>query len=284
MLRETLAQLPPTQRGVQLTGRFALEAVEHPESDFSAFLSDEVLQRGHSLGLLLPQSVTLKPTARPRLASLKAEGARIRISSGALPNLALVAAELAIADTRARDGQLKILVVRREATSALHQFQQTLWDQAADLVQPRNAPRTIEFAPVLVQVLRMLGCGMKDDTAARQLDVSVRTYRRHVAAILKTLGVSTRFEAGLKAAELGLLSFQQGALQGSAWQDTGPQGPQQAPGTVGRFLPGLLTGGARSMSGPLPSQPASPPPTGTVGEAEIDGTLTELSALAVSAG
>ena len=54
------------------------------------------------------------------------------------------------------------------------------------------------------QVLHKLCEGMKDETAARQMNVSVRTYRRHVASILKTLDVSSRFEAGLKVAELGL--------------------------------------------------------------------------------
>lgn len=234
VLRETLDRIPHPQRSVQLTGRFAVEAVEDPESECSGFVSEEVLGRGHSVRLLIPQSVTLRPTSRPRLLALNSQGARIRVCSGPLPNLALAAAEIAITDTRARDGQPKVLIVRREATSALHQFQQTLWDQAVELVQPRNAVRAPELDAVQSQVLRMLGCGMKDDTAARQLDVSVRTYRRHVAAILKALGVSTRFEAGLKAAELGLLGRQQ---RGQGPASSGPGQPPR------QFQPDLLVGG-----------------------------------------
>jgi hypothetical protein len=63
------------------------------------------------------------------------------------------------------------------------------------------------------------------------MNVSVRTYRRHVAAILKSLHVNTRFEAGLKAAELGLLSKRR-----TTPQDTGLGG--------GRLMPSFLSGNA----------------------------------------
>ncbi|MGH2602897.1 MAG: response regulator transcription factor, partial [Dehalococcoidia bacterium] len=54
------------------------------------------------------------------------------------------------------------------------------------------------------QVLRLLDAGYKDDAAARQLGMSVRTYRRHVAEIMRSLGATSRFQAGARAAELGL--------------------------------------------------------------------------------
>jgi DNA-binding NarL/FixJ family response regulator len=41
--------------------------------------------------------------------------------------------------------------------------------------------------------------------AARELNVSLRTYRRHVAEILRELGASSRFQAGARAVELGLM-------------------------------------------------------------------------------
>ncbi|WP_404955541.1 LuxR family transcriptional regulator [Streptomyces sp. 147326] len=55
---------------------------------------------------------------------------------------------------------------------------------------------------------RILGClhaGMADELAARELSVSMRTYRRYVAEIMTALGANSRFQAGLHAAELGLL-------------------------------------------------------------------------------
>lgn len=55
------------------------------------------------------------------------------------------------------------------------------------------------------QILGALRAGVTDEVAARDLTVSVRTYRRYVAEIMALLGASSRFQAGVRAAELGLL-------------------------------------------------------------------------------
>lgn len=55
------------------------------------------------------------------------------------------------------------------------------------------------------RVLTALHSGLTDDVAARGLNISVRTYRGHVAEIMAQLGATSRFQAGVRAAELGLL-------------------------------------------------------------------------------
>jgi DNA-binding CsgD family transcriptional regulator len=55
------------------------------------------------------------------------------------------------------------------------------------------------------QILSALRAGVTDEVAARELTVSVRTYRRYVAEIMALLGANSRFQAGVRAAELGLL-------------------------------------------------------------------------------
>ncbi|MGW3043589.1 LuxR C-terminal-related transcriptional regulator [Kitasatospora sp. NPDC001159] len=55
-------------------------------------------------------------------------------------------------------------------------------------------------------VLKMLRGGHTDEVAAQELNVSLRTYRRHVAEIMRELGANSRFQAGFRAVELGLLS------------------------------------------------------------------------------
>ncbi|MFI7612733.1 DNA-binding response regulator [Nonomuraea terrae] len=55
-------------------------------------------------------------------------------------------------------------------------------------------------------VLRMLSLGHTDEAAARRLGVSLRTYRRRVAALMAALEAETRFQAGKRAGELGLTS------------------------------------------------------------------------------
>jgi hypothetical protein len=54
-------------------------------------------------------------------------------------------------------------------------------------------------------ILASLGAGEKDEVAARKLGMSVRTYRRHVAEIMRDVHATSRFQAGVRAAELGLI-------------------------------------------------------------------------------
>ncbi|GGZ25654.1 hypothetical protein GCM10010365_52380 [Streptomyces poonensis] len=55
-------------------------------------------------------------------------------------------------------------------------------------------------------ILERLRAGDTDETAARELKVSLRTYRRYVAEIMRELEASSRFQAGVRAVEFGLLS------------------------------------------------------------------------------
>lgn len=56
------------------------------------------------------------------------------------------------------------------------------------------------------RILSQLRDGALDEVSARELSMSVRTYRRYVAEIMNLLGATSRFQAGVKAAQLGLLS------------------------------------------------------------------------------
>lgn len=54
------------------------------------------------------------------------------------------------------------------------------------------------------EVLRTLGAGLTDEAAARRLGTSLRTYRRRVADLMAVLEAGSRFQAGVRASELGL--------------------------------------------------------------------------------
>ncbi|MCA6094693.1 LuxR family transcriptional regulator [Streptomyces sp. SCA3-4] len=54
------------------------------------------------------------------------------------------------------------------------------------------------------RILEQLRAGATDEVSARELAMSVRTYRRYVAEIMSLVGATSRFQAGVRAAELGL--------------------------------------------------------------------------------
>jgi DNA-binding NarL/FixJ family response regulator len=77
------------------------------------------------------------------------------------------------------------------------------WESAIDLaVFPDSQRPRIDAENG--RVLRALGSGVTDEAAARQLGMSLRTYRRRVAEVLVSLNAGSRFQAGVRAGELGL--------------------------------------------------------------------------------
>lgn len=57
-----------------------------------------------------------------------------------------------------------------------------------------------DLEPLAREVLRQLASGAKDATAARNMGLALRTYRRIVAHLLNELDARSRFQAGYRAA------------------------------------------------------------------------------------
>lgn len=58
---------------------------------------------------------------------------------------------------------------------------------------------------IRLSLLRLMAGGLKDDAIAHRLGMATRTCRRHISAIMASLGATSRFQAGVKAAQLRLL-------------------------------------------------------------------------------
>ena len=55
------------------------------------------------------------------------------------------------------------------------------------------------------ELLALVGLGLTDQAIARQLGLSERTIQRMMSAIMTRLDATTRFQAGVRAKELGWL-------------------------------------------------------------------------------
>ncbi|MEV4312858.1 LuxR C-terminal-related transcriptional regulator [Actinocrispum sp. NPDC049592] len=77
-----------------------------------------------------------------------------------------------------------------------------LWVQSVEVSQEQTAPPTRSRHEL---VLRMLAQGLTDDAIARRLGVSVRTVRGDVASAMIELDARSRFQAGVRAMQMGLL-------------------------------------------------------------------------------
>lgn len=134
----------------------------------------------------------------------RALGDRIRVAEAEFHNTMVIDRRVAVLWTRVEGLPRAYFASDYTLMGAIYQFVTQTWATALPL-RDYVALRRREFDSLAVEVLRLLNDGLTDEVAARRLSVSTRTYRRCIADLMVRLNVSTRFQLGSRAAELGLL-------------------------------------------------------------------------------
>lgn len=79
-----------------------------------------------------------------------------------------------------------------------------LWERAVPVESVEgHMTRDSELTMRESELLKLLAAGQKDQVIARRLGVTTRTVQRSVSDLMRRLGVSTRYQAGLQAARRG---------------------------------------------------------------------------------
>ncbi|MER8003345.1 DNA-binding response regulator [Streptomyces sp. NPDC095613] len=142
---------------------------------------------------------------REHMYELAGRGARVRIAATALPHETIVIDRrfAILAGVDAPGGREYTVTTAPAVVGGVYALFEAVWEHATDLgVFLSDEPPMLDTESRTV--LRALGSGATDETAARELGMSLRTYRRRVAELLHTLGADSRFQAGVRAGELGL--------------------------------------------------------------------------------
>ena len=140
----------------------------------------------------------------PHMLRMRAEiGEEVRVVPSVLTRLVIVGPRRAIVPEPLGTGSSQRVVVRQASLVAMLQaYFDELWETASrvdargDRLAERDHRRLL---------LAELADGVKDEQIARNLDISLRTVRRRVAALMSELGVDTRFQAGGEAVRRGWL-------------------------------------------------------------------------------
>lgn len=150
-------------------------------------------------------AILLDPVAAQGLARDRDHhGADIRITGDEINETIILDRRLVILAGDLSAGRRSYsIITQREAVQGVTSLFDAAWRSATDLdVYDTQVAEIRQLAP---QVLDLLGRGVKDETAARTLRLGVRTYRRRVAELMQALGAESRFQAGVRARELGLV-------------------------------------------------------------------------------
>ncbi|MEV0973556.1 DNA-binding response regulator [Microtetraspora glauca] len=160
---------------------------------------------GFTVDKLLTPAALADEAARLHLHQVAARGARVRISSAPLPHETIIIdRRVMILAGRDGPGPREFTVTTSPAlVDGVYALFRAAWESATDLAAylRGDAPHLDAGSRA---VLRALGAGYTDETAARHLGLSLRTYRRRVAELMATLEADSRFQAGLRAGEFGL--------------------------------------------------------------------------------
>lgn len=146
----------------------------------------------------------LDPAQVVHLRALKRLGAQIRITTDEINETIVLDGRLAIlAGDRSSGERSYGVVTSPEIVQSVTSLFNAAWRAATD-VEVYEA-RFAEVRVLAPQILDVLGSGVKDEVAARTLGLGLRTYRRRVAELMSALGATSRFQAGARARELGLV-------------------------------------------------------------------------------
>ncbi|MCA2218166.1 helix-turn-helix transcriptional regulator [Jidongwangia harbinensis] len=162
------------------------------------------LRRGVRYRILLPDQVRTQPVLGLRLGRLALTGVEVRTLPVVPTDATVVDDALAMLPGERRPHDLAIVRLSSVVGAVTALFDQ-LWVTAAPWTTPEAATGAGLTARER-ELLALLSAGCTDESAAARLGISVRTVRRMMAAIMTRLGARSRFQAGLKAADRGLLA------------------------------------------------------------------------------
>jgi hypothetical protein len=131
-------------------------------------------------------------------------GAQVRVTHDELNETILLDRRIVILAGDRSGGERGYSVTDRpEVVQGVASLFEAAWRAAADLAV--YDAQLADLRPLAPRILELLASGCKDETAARTLGLGLRTYRRRVAELMSTLDATSRFQAGARARDLGLI-------------------------------------------------------------------------------
>ena len=160
--------------------------------------------RGRKVRKVYLPRVLLDPASAAHLREITGLGAQVRITESEINETIMLDRRIAILAAEVTpDGRSYTVLSRPDLVNGIRSLFEVAWRSATDLAT--YEVRFDELRQFTPQILDLLSSGCTDETAARTMGVGLRTYRRRVAELMAALGATSRFQAGARAREAGLL-------------------------------------------------------------------------------
>ncbi|WP_158886812.1 helix-turn-helix transcriptional regulator [Amycolatopsis anabasis] len=134
-----------------------------------------------------------------------AQGERVRVLPSLPTKIGLVDRRWALLPVSVgKETDSALLVSSSALLLGLISLFEASWQRAVPL-STRNSQGQQGAADLDGRVLKLLAAGLTDKNIAHHLGISLRTAQRHVRALMDLLGAQSRFQAGVRATQLGML-------------------------------------------------------------------------------
>ncbi|MEU7000146.1 hypothetical protein [Nonomuraea sp. NPDC046570] len=164
------------------------------------------LKRGVSMKVLYQNTARSNLATRKYVCEISQAGAEFRTVAEIFDRLIIIDRKTAFVPKESEQGRPSGAAVVTDPTVVgfMYRLFDSLWTSA----QPFDMERT-NYEDVLedfqTTTLWLMSLGIKDEAVARRLGMSTRTCRRHISAIMDILGATSRFQAGVRASQYGLI-------------------------------------------------------------------------------
>ncbi|MFJ2824321.1 LuxR C-terminal-related transcriptional regulator [Streptomyces toxytricini] len=174
--------------------------------DASKPLDDAALSRGITMLTLYQDSMRHDPGTLAYVRWMADRGGLVRTCPTLPPRMLVFDRRVAVVPIDPADTKRGAIVVSEAGVvaSLVALFEQT-WQSAVPLGADRSKDARTGLGASERELLRLLAAGLTDEVAGRRLGISARSVRRQMAVLMERLDASSRFEAGLKAAQRGWL-------------------------------------------------------------------------------
>jgi DNA-binding CsgD family transcriptional regulator len=163
-----------------------------------------MLSRGVRMRTLYHHTARFNGPSQAYVAMASALGAEYRTAHELFGRL--IVFDRKVAFIPERGGTWGAVIIREPSTvQYLCEVFEQAWTQAAPFSDAESDGLERVAKDIDRTIVRLLAAGLKDESIARRIGMSLRTARKHIADIMEALGAESRFQAGVLAAQQGLL-------------------------------------------------------------------------------
>lgn len=175
-----------------------------PEAMEEALGRDQaLLSRGVRMRTLYHHTARFNGPSQAYVAAAASLGAEYRTSHELFGRLIIYDRSLAFLPEQ--NGSWGAVAIREPTTvSYLYELFEQSWVRSTPFSDAAQDGLERVAKEIHQTIVDLLAAGLKDESIARRLGMSLRTARRHIADIMETLGAESRFQAGVLAAKAQL--------------------------------------------------------------------------------